>query len=187
MLIDVYDVLVSEDNPYFTYEDDILYNKDKTKVIYCFHRSGNVTIPSSVSIIGSKAFYNLNLFSITILGEKIVIGSKAFENCEYLDILNIMGSLKTIGTEAFKYSSLSNINVEAFDENFKASSFAFAYSMMELYKGVYYFSCNYNKYYFAFATSNNKEKIILHKDNKYICSDLLQINKEVYLFDDTKV
>ena len=61
-----------------------------------------LTIPSSVTVIGEGAFYKCNkLQKVTINEDVIEIKEHAFSNCFSLNTINLPDSLKTIGDYAF--------------------------------------------------------------------------------------
>ena len=75
--------------PNFVYEDDVLFNKDKSRIIS--FRNQNIesyVIPSSVTSIGKGAFsYCDSLSEIVIPSSVTSIGDSAFYNCKFLDNL----------------------------------------------------------------------------------------------------
>ncbi len=99
-------------SPYFIYDNKVLFNKDKSKIIA--FRDKNTTsyvIPDSVSCIGSGAFYDCkSLRSVVIPKSVISIGEGAFEFCSSLRSVVIPKSVISIGEGAFKFcSSLRSI------------------------------------------------------------------------------
>ena len=99
-------------SPNFVYEDDILFNKDKSRIIS--FRNQNIesyVIPSSVTSIGDRAFYDCySLSEIVIPSSVISIGTWAFYGCESLKSLVIPDSVTSIGGSAFSgCRSLSEI------------------------------------------------------------------------------
>lgn len=63
----------------------------------------SVTIPNSVTSIGSSAFSNQQkLISLTIPSSVTSIGSNAFSSCSSLKNLTIPNSINSIGTDAFR-------------------------------------------------------------------------------------
>jgi hypothetical protein len=82
---------------------------------FAFSGSGltSVTIPSSVTAIGSYAFSrNRNLTSVTIPSSVTTIGNSAFSSSG-LTSVTIPASVTTIGDSAFSSSSLENITVDS--------------------------------------------------------------------------
>jgi hypothetical protein len=117
---------VSDKNKYFSSVDGVLYNKDKTvieiyplgktadsyKILstvkeigsFCFHQSGlkSVTIPESVTEIGSSAFSKMeNLESISIPDSVTKIYSYAFYGCTNLKNVRISRNLEKIEDSVF--------------------------------------------------------------------------------------
>ena len=99
-------------SPYFIYDNKVLFNKDKSKIIA--FRDKNTTsyvIPDSVSCIGSGAFYDCkSLCSVVIPKSVISIGEGAFEFCSSLRSIVIPDGVISIGEGAFEFcSSLRSI------------------------------------------------------------------------------
>ena len=61
----------------------------------------SVSIPSTITTIGSSAFSGCRLESITIPNSVTVIGTSAFENCSQLKSVYISASVESIGANAF--------------------------------------------------------------------------------------
>ena len=120
----------------FIYEDNVLFNKNKTTLIAYRAKETNYTIPNSVTTIGNSAFGSCksltcinipnsvttigegafagyeSLTSINIPNSVTTIGSWAFSNCESLISINIPNSVTTIGKAAFNgCESLASINI----------------------------------------------------------------------------
>ena len=122
-------------SPTFIYEDDVLFNKDKSEIVsfrnqkiesyiipdsvtsigdYAFSRCSslsNIVIPDSVTDIGKCAFYFCSsLSNIVVPNSVISIGDRAFLRCSSLSNIVISDSVTSIGNGAFLgCSSLSNI------------------------------------------------------------------------------
>ena len=97
----------------FIYEDNVLFNKNKTTLIAYRARETNYTIPNSVTTIGDEAFWGCkSLTSINIPNSVTTIGFWAFAVCESLTSINIPNSVTTIGNDAFGgCKSLTSINM----------------------------------------------------------------------------
>ena len=97
-------------SPNFVYEDDILFNKDKSRIIS--FRNQNIetyVIPSSVTSIGDSAFsWCLSLSEIVISSSVTSIGDSAFSWCLSLSEIVIPSSVTSIGKGAF--SSCSHLS-----------------------------------------------------------------------------
>ena len=76
-------------SPNFVYEDDVLFNRDKSKIIS--FRKQNIksyVIPSSVTSIGDRAFYGCDSLSEIVIPSSVTsIGKGAFYNCKFPDNL----------------------------------------------------------------------------------------------------
>ena len=88
----------------FIYENQVLFNKDKTTLIAYRSKEKNYIIPNSMTYIGNDAFYDCNsLTSINIPNSVTNIGDRAFYNCVSLTKINIPNSVTNIGNEAFQH------------------------------------------------------------------------------------
>ena len=88
----------------FIYEDNVLFNKNKTTLIAYRAKETNYTIPNSVTTIGIWAFGECDsLTSINIPNSVTTIGDGAFYDCDSLTSINIPNSVTTIENDAFLY------------------------------------------------------------------------------------
>ena len=99
-------------SPNFIYEDDILFDKDKSRIIS--FRNKNIesyVIPSSVTSIGYSAFYHCDFLSDIVIPSSVTsIGNNAFSGCRSLSDIVIPSSVTSIGDSAFCHcDSLSDI------------------------------------------------------------------------------
>ena len=100
---------VDPQNQYYCSENGILFNKDKTELIYCpikaFSELTDYTVPSSVKTICYDAFgMNQNLSSITIPEGVTTIGSWSFAKCENLKSVTIPGTVTDMKNNTFSNS-----------------------------------------------------------------------------------
>ena len=105
---------VNSDNKTFSSEDGVLFDKNKTTIIfYPYNKNGAYIIPVSVKIIGYQAFLNCKkLTSITIPDGVHTISEGAFQGCQKLTEVKLPQSIKTIGSLAFSdCTSLKKINI----------------------------------------------------------------------------
>ena len=103
-------------SPNFIYEDDILFDKNKSKIISFRNQSLEAyVIPASVTSIGDSAFCGcLSLSKIVIPASVTSIGDGAFSDCRSLSNIDIPDSVTSIGNSAFFYClSLSKIVIPA--------------------------------------------------------------------------
>ncbi|MDR2853982.1 MAG: leucine-rich repeat protein [Prevotellaceae bacterium] len=95
---------VDENNPNYSSEDGVLFNKNKTTLIYCLtEKTGTYIIPNSVTAIGKYAFWNCNgLTELTIPNSITSIGMWAFDGCSGLTSIIIPNLVSSIGDDAFR-------------------------------------------------------------------------------------
>ena len=113
------------DSKAFIYEQQVLFNKDKTTLIAYRSKDTNYIIPNSVTNIGDHAFYNCeSLTNINIPNSVTNIGDGAFWYCESLTSINIPNGVTNIGSFAFRNcSSLTSINIPDSVTNIGKSAF----------------------------------------------------------------
>ena len=145
-------------SPNFIYEDDVLFNKDKSKIIafrdknttsYVIpdyvtsigerafdHCSAlrSIVIPDSVTSIGERAFYSCSSLSNIVIPNSVThIGSIAFNNCSSLSDFVIPDSVTSIESDAFGYcSSLSNIVIPDSVTNIGEGAFYACHSLSSI-------------------------------------------------------
>ena len=90
-------------SPNFIYEDDVLFNKDKSKIISFRNQTViSYIIPDSVTSIGDRAFSGCSfLFGIVIPNSVTSIGDRTFCGCSFLTEVDIPDSVTSIGNGAF--------------------------------------------------------------------------------------
>ena len=98
------EIAVDENNSYYSSQTGILYNKDKTALIFCPpQKSGVIKLPSSVVEIGNSAFYGCsNLTSVELPFGLENIDSYTFAECRRLQSVELPASVKKIGLNAFE-------------------------------------------------------------------------------------
>ena len=98
----------------FIYEDNVLFNMDKSKIISFRNlEAKSFIIPNGVKSIGKSAFRDCrSLVSISIPNSVTNIGDGAFDGCSSLSNLVIPNSVTSIGDGAFaECSSLSSLAI----------------------------------------------------------------------------
>ena len=114
---------VDVDNRYYSSEDGVLLNKDKTDLKYVpCSKIGEYKVPETVTIINFSAFSNSSLSKVIIPDSVVELGNYAFYQCSKLESVSIGKGLKSIdfGTcenlkeisisaDNSKYVSLNNV------------------------------------------------------------------------------
>ena len=72
-------------SPYFIYEDEVLFNKDKSKIISCRVQGiSSYIIPDSVTSIGDMAFLGCDSLRSVVIPDGVTsIGRGAFRDCNF--------------------------------------------------------------------------------------------------------
>jgi len=102
-------------------DNGVLFNKDKTKLLYCpLGRKGDYIIPDSVVRIGESAFeFRSGLTSITIPNSVKDIDRVAFRYCSGLTSITIPESVIYIGDSVlYSCSGLLSIHVHTDNPNY---------------------------------------------------------------------
>ncbi len=94
-------VTVNENNPKYSSQNGVLYDKNKTQLIYCPPAtSGVFVIPATVSTVAVDAFYNCSgLTSITLPEGLTTLEDWALEECSGLTTISLPSSLNSIGSQ----------------------------------------------------------------------------------------
>ncbi|MCR4665459.1 MAG: leucine-rich repeat protein [Paludibacteraceae bacterium] len=96
-------ISVDEDNQYYTIENGVLFNKEKT-LLHTYPMSkheATYSIPNTVTAIEDLAFYYADITSVDIPEGVLSIGVMSFYVCYKLTSITIPNSVTTIGGEAF--------------------------------------------------------------------------------------
>ena len=110
----------------FMYECDILFNKDKSRIIsFRNQKQTSYVISNSVTSIGDHAFYGCSSLAEVIIPNSVTsIGDHAFYGCSSLSSIVIPDSVNSIGEGAFlNCSSLSSIVIPDSVNNIRRGAF----------------------------------------------------------------
>lgn len=97
-------IIVDPANEMFSSDDGILYDKDKTELMFCPRGTliKTCVIPDSVTNISKMAFNECRGITDVIFGSGVVqVGMSAFGSCSSLESVIMKDSVKTIGNNAF--------------------------------------------------------------------------------------
>ena len=150
-------ITVDADNQYYSSQDGVLFNKDKTTLIqYPIGKTAtSYTIPDSVTTIGMYAFDGCSkLTSITIPDSVTTIDNGAFSGCTALTSVTIPDSVTTIGRAAFYgCSSLTSVTIPNSVTTINNYAFSNCSSLTDVY---------YN------GTKAQKDAISIYSENTYL-------------------
>ncbi len=103
-------VTVAEGNTEFSAADNILYNKDKTKLLWCPASATNdIVVPATVKTVGQRSFYHRTLNSLTLGKNVRLIEDGVFTDCKINKSITLNDGLELIGNSAFDYTRVSTI------------------------------------------------------------------------------
>jgi hypothetical protein len=104
-------IIVDPNNNSYSSLDDVLYNKNKTEIIFCgTTKTGTFIIPPTVTSIGNNAFQSCSLLTNIIIPKQVdTIADGAFTDCKGLTAITLPDSLKTIGATAFENCQFTSV------------------------------------------------------------------------------
>jgi hypothetical protein len=132
---------VSEPNPYFSSEDGVLFNDDKTTLVAypSAKTSTSYTVPNNVTAIGAYAFGSVITPRTGVLTDIILpngltsIGEGAFKNSSNLRNVNIPSTVTSLGAYAFESAtSVASVSLPEGLLTIGDGAFAFATSLSQL-------------------------------------------------------
>lgn len=137
----------------FIYENDVLFNKDKTILIAYRAKDTNYVIPDGVIKIGDGAFSRCeSLINIVIPDSVTSIGDRAFSRCSSLISIAIPGSVTSIGVHAFEFcralrsvmipNSVTSIGKLAFYECYSLESIVISNSVTSIGESAFDGCCS---------------------------------------------
>jgi len=110
--LDLTSIDVAPDNPYYSSQGGVLYNKNKTSLVaFPSGKAGTFSIPSSVTSINNEAFKGCSkLTAITIPDSVTSIGFEAFAYCSSLTSITLPDNVSTIQYGTFaRCTALSSV------------------------------------------------------------------------------
>ena len=104
------DINVSQDNPNYSAENGILYNKSKTVLLQWPSSGSDITIPNNVTDIGERAFNGKQVRNVNIGNNVTRIGYAAFEG-NRLERIVIPDNVTEIADRAFTGNQLTSVTI----------------------------------------------------------------------------
>ena len=119
------DVVISENNPYYTVEEGVLYNKNKDILVTVLKRiDGKFDVIDGVKTIGDRAFYSQYKMTELNLNKAEKIGKYFINGCSSLKRIEIPSTIIRIDVGAFESAtSTSQIIIHRKENAIKGSPF----------------------------------------------------------------
>lgn len=126
---------IDPESKYFTIENGILYNKDKTRLIFATHDIDITRIPDTVKYIDSYAFYQCDsTVELTIPKSVKKIGYKAFDSSKFskiifesdfkdIEFVNYGKNINFWGIDYYYGSCFTNTTSEIIFNNISATNY----------------------------------------------------------------
>lgn len=126
-------ISVSTNNNYFTSNNNILYDKNKTKLILAAQNCNSIEIPTTVTEICNAAFYGCSMTKISIPNTIISIGEEAFRDCNLLESITLPNLLTEIKSYTFYgCSTIKKITIPDKVKTINSSAFSNCKSLTEV-------------------------------------------------------
>jgi len=124
-------VTVDDGNSTYKAVDNVVYTKDGTTLVFAAGGLTSVTIPNTVTSIGSSAFSGCRgLTSVSLPASLTSIGDSAFSGCSSLTSVSFPASLTWIGDSAFSgCSRLTSVNFPASLTSIGKEAFLICYNL----------------------------------------------------------
>ena len=176
--MELQEIQVAEENPYYIAEDGVLYDKNKTKLFRFPPKkmvTGPIELPESVKVIGNYAFAAVNLTDID-LSHITYIESFAFDSCKYLQKADLR-SCRHIEQHAFDFCQ--SLKYVRFRPNVEVDKQAFYTVGLKVgwvpFGGKGIPSADLNAESEVFSSANN---CIIYEGSAYSSSNMYQFNLE---------
>ncbi len=155
---------VSENNECYTTVGGILYNKEKTEIIFVPKNvQGEVVIPDGVTVI-KELFGSRNLITSVVLPDSVTsIEANAFSECRNLTSITFSANLTSIGNFAFGYCGFTTLVLPDSVTRIEANAFKYcsALTSITLGSGLTYIAINNG----VFTDCSVLETIVVSEDN----------------------
>lgn len=116
-------ITVDPDNQYYTAEDNVLFNKDKTEVYRSAPgKTGSYTLPNSVKTMENTFIFEDSQLSSIVIPEGVQGFPRCtFKNCTNLKEIWLPESLKVVGQNAF-VASMEDLGADPIEDVYYAGS-----------------------------------------------------------------
>ena len=126
---------VVENNPTYSSQDGILFNKARTNLIRCPEgKTQSYSIPDGVTTIGNHAFHHCKGLEVITIPDGVTgIGTNAFNQCTSLTSITMPDSITSIENQAFRMcTKLTAITIPKGVITIGASAFSDCTSLKEV-------------------------------------------------------
>lgn len=177
-------ITVATNNPYFCAENNVIYSKDKKKVIqgkasgifvlpegieeigayaFSYGEMNSIQFPKSLVKVGISAFSDCNKLKKVVMGENVKeIGACAFSNCDGLKTVILKDKVEKIDAYAFRNCKrLEEISLSKKIKTIGAEAFS-GTAIKKLSLGQYA-----KKIDGVYSTMSNFKKLTINKKNPY--------------------
>lgn len=116
---------VDKNNPTYTSENGVIFNKEKTEILSYPNEKEDVTyvLPEGVVKITDSAFKSADFQYIELPDTLKIIGDNAFYRCGYLKELNLPKNVEHIGRDALLLNyGLTKVEVDAESKHFSSNN-----------------------------------------------------------------
>lgn len=115
---------ITTDSPWYVVKDDILYDKDYSRLIHAFSVSKTIVIAETARKIERSAFSgNDNLSNIIVHSEINEIGENAFSDCKNLNNVIINAKMEIIPDALFRGSGIYEFDIPTETKKIGLASF----------------------------------------------------------------
>ena len=169
--LSIFDVV--DTNPYFSSADGVLFNRDKTELIYFPNAKimYEYDVPDTVKKIGDGAFKHAKITILNCNEGLEEIGSSMIAGNQDIETINLPTTLKLIGGGAFASRILKRINGLPSSIEYVGSALSYTEEdcyNYTLYKGGIYLGNEENPYLILTDARWYNSEIIVHPSTKII-------------------
>lgn len=170
---DVTNLEISNNHPYFSVKDGILYNKNFTEIIYGFAPKSYLEIPSSITHIPDYAFIDKNSIVYVKIPDSVVsIGREVFSGCYNIKVVELGKNVQSIDRYSFSGMLYKVINHSSLELSFGSSDYgniAEWLVCLQDSKG----NVTYNSHYATMTFVEKDEFLYEYENGEYILTDYL--------------